>query len=126
VIRAGEWFNLGMTLTVTSGRPYSLTTGRDDNRDSLALDRPNGVRRNSLEGPGLATLDVRWAKEFNLKETKKKDDEGPTISIGVAAFNVLNRTDFAGFVGNLSSTFFGRPVASRPARRTQLTFGVKF
>ena len=125
-IRAGEWFNLGMTLALTSGRPYSLTTGRDENRDSLAIDRPAGVPRNSLQGPGLATLDVRWGKEFRLKETKKKDDEGPTITVGVAAFNVLNRTNFAGFVGNLSSPFFGLPVASRPARRTQLTLGVKF
>ena len=82
--------------------------------------------RNSLQGPGAATLDVRWAKEFRLKETQKKDDEGPTITIGVAAFNVLNRTNYAGFVGNLSSPFFGLPVASRPARRTQLTLGFKF
>ncbi len=125
-IKAGEWFNLGMTLALVSGRPYSLTTGRDDNRDNLANDRPAGVPRNGLQGPGAATLDVRWAKEFRLKETKKKDDKGPSITIGVAAFNVLNRTNFAGFVGNLSSPFFGLPVASRPARRTQLTLGFKF
>jgi carboxypeptidase family protein len=125
-IKAGEWFNLGMTLALVSGRPYSLTTGRDDNRDNLASDRPVGVARNSLQGPGAATLDVRWAKEFRLKETKKKDDEGPAITIAVAAFNVLNRTNYAGFVGNLSSPFFGLPVASRPARRTQLTVGFKF
>jgi hypothetical protein len=84
------------------------------------------VPRNSLQGPGAATLDVRWAKEFRLKETRKKDDEGPSITIGVGAFNVLNRTNFVGFVGNLSSPFFGLPVASRPARRTQLTLGFKF
>ena len=125
-IKAGEWFNLGMALALTSGRPYSLTTGRDDNGDNLAIDRPAGVPRNSLQGPGAATLDVRWAKEFRLKQTQKKDDEGPTITIGVAAFNVLNRTNYAGFVGNLSSPFFGLPVASRPARRTQLTLGFKF
>ncbi|MEK6325454.1 MAG: carboxypeptidase regulatory-like domain-containing protein [Acidobacteriota bacterium] len=125
-IEAGEWFNLGMTLALTSGRPYSLTTGRDNNRDNLANDRPAGVPRNSLQGPGAATLDLRWAKEFRLKETKKKDDEGPAITIAVAAFNVLNRTNYAGFVGNLSSPFFGLPVASRPARRTQLTLGFSF
>ena len=125
-IKAGKWFNLGMTLALTSGRPYSLTTGRDDNHDNLANDRPVGVPRNSLQGPGATTLDVRWAKEFRLKETKKKDDEGPAITIAVAAFNVLNRTNYAGFVGNLSSPFFGLPVASRPARRSQLTLGFRF
>jgi carboxypeptidase family protein len=125
-ITAGEWFNLGMTLALTSGRPYSLTTGRDDNRDSLANDRPGGEPRNSLQGPGAATLDLRWAKEFRLKETKKKEDERPAITVAVAAFNVLNRTNYVGFVGNLSSPFFGLPVASRPARRTQLTVGFQF
>lgn len=125
-IKAGNWLNLGMSLALSSGRPYSLTTGRDDNGDSVASDRPAGVSRNSLQGPGAATLDVRWAKQFRLKDTHKKDDEGPTITIGVAAFNVLNRTNFAGLVGNLSSPFFGLPVASRPARRMQLTLGFKF
>lgn len=125
-IKAGEWFNLGFNLSLSSGRPYSLTTGRDDNNDNLAIDRPAGVPRNSLQGPGSATLDVRLAKEFRLKQTKKKDDEGPLITIGLAAFNVLNRTNYAGFVGNLSSPFFGLPVASRPARRMQLTLGFKF
>jgi outer membrane receptor protein involved in Fe transport len=124
-IEAGDWFNLGLTLTLASGRPYSLTTGRDDNRDSSANDRPAGVRRNNLQGPGAATLDVRWAREFRLGQARKKD-EGPTVTFGVDAFNVLNRTNYAGFVGNLSSPFFGLPVAARPARRLQLTFGFEF
>ncbi|MGH9848082.1 MAG: TonB-dependent receptor, partial [Blastocatellia bacterium] len=124
-IEAGDWFDLGLTLSLGSGRPYSLTTGRDDNRDSVANDRPAGVRRNSLEGPGVATLDLRWAKEFRLRQTPKKD-EGPKVTLGVDAFNVFNRTNYTGFVGNLSSPFFGLPVAARPARRMQLTVGFEF
>ena len=124
-IEAGDWFDLGLTLSLASGRPYNLTTGRDDNRDSVAGDRPPGVRRNSLQGPGAATLDLRWAKEFRLKKTGK-EDEGPALTFGVDAFNVLNRTNYANPVGNLSSPFFGRPVAARPARRVQLTFGFSF
>ena len=125
-IKLGDWVNLGMTLSLTSGRPYSLTTGRDDNRDNVANDRPAGVARNSLQGPGSATLDLQWSKEFRLKDTKKKDDDGPMVTIAFAAFNVLNRTNYSGFVGNQSSPFFGLPVASRPARRTQLTVGFTF
>ena len=121
-IEAGDWFNLGVTLSLTSGRPYNLTTGRDDNHDTIANDRPAGVQRNSLQGPGAATFDVRWAKEFGLKKNK----EGPTMTVGVDAFNVFNRTNYANFIGNLSSPFFGLPVAARPARRMQLTFGFTF
>ena len=127
-IRAGDWFNLGMTVALTSGRPYSLTTGRDDNHDTIASDRPAGVRRNSLQGPGAATLDLRWSKEFSFRATKKgaKKDEGPAATVGLSVFNVLNRVNYAGYVGNLSSPFFGLPVAARPARRVQLNFSFRF
>jgi len=126
--KAGDWFNLGMTVSLTSGRPYSMTTGRDDNHDTIANDRPAGVRRNSLQGPGVATLDLRWSKEFFLKKAKigKKADEGPSVKTGLSAFNVLNRVNFTGFVGNLSSPFFGLPVAARPARRVQVNLNFNF
>ena len=123
-VKAGEWFNLGLSLSLSSGRPYSLITGRDDNGDTIANDRPAGVRRNSLQGPGSARLDVRWSREFEIRKVKNGD--GPKFSLGLDAFNLLNRTNYAGFVGNLSSPFFGLPVASQPARRVQLTLGFQF
>ncbi|HZF40699.1 MAG TPA: carboxypeptidase regulatory-like domain-containing protein [Blastocatellia bacterium] len=124
----GDWFNLGMTVALTSERPYSLTTGRDDNHDTIANDRPLGVRRNSLKGPGAATLDLRWSKEFFLKAAKngKKTDEGPAVKVSISAFNALNRVNYTGYVGNLSSPFFGLPVAARPARRVQLNLNFSF
>ncbi len=127
-IEAGDWFTLGMTVSLTSGRPYSLTTGRDDNGDTVANDRPARVRRNSLQGPGAATLDLRWSKELFFRKAKKgaKKDDGPAATVGLSAFNVLNRVNYAGFVGNLSSPFFGLPVAARPARRVQLNFNFTF
>ena len=126
--KAGNWFNLGTTLALTSGHPYNLTTGRDDNHDTLANDRPVGVRRNSLQGPGAATLDLRWSKEFFLKVAKngKKAEDGPGIKIALSAFNALNRVNYANYVGNLSSPFFGLPVAAQPARRVQLNFNFTF
>src|SRR5215831_12530743 len=116
------------TVSLASGRPYSMTTGRNDNHDTIANDRPAGVRRNSLQGPGVATLDLRWSKEFFLKKAKigKKADEGPSVKTGLSAFNVLNRVNFTGFVGNLSSPFFGLPVAARPARRVQVNLNFNF
>jgi hypothetical protein len=127
-VKAGDWFNLGMTVALTSGRPYSLTTGLDDNNDTIANDRPVGVRRNSLTGPGGATVDLRWSKEFSLKAAKngKKADDGPAVKVGLSAFNVLNRVNYTGYVGNQSSPFFGLPVAARPARRLQLNINFSF
>ncbi|MEP7274112.1 MAG: hypothetical protein ABI882_21620, partial [Acidobacteriota bacterium] len=119
-----KYFKLGTALTLNTGAPYTLTTGRDDNRDSLALDRPAGVGRNTLQGPGFAQLDLRWSREFGL--SKQKKDGGPTLTIGVNALNVTNRVNFSGYVGNLSSPFFGQAVAARPSRRVQFTFQLAF
>ncbi|PYS10066.1 MAG: hypothetical protein DMG15_22010 [Acidobacteria bacterium] len=122
--KAGRLFVLGMALQAESGRPYSLTTGRDDNHDSLAIDRPPGVHRNGLEGPGLIGLDLRWSKDFFLASSKK--EKSPKITAGVDAFNVINHVNYSAYIGNQSSPFFGRATSSRPARRLQLSIRFAF
>jgi Carboxypeptidase regulatory-like domain len=119
-----DYFDLGMSLELVTGAPYSLTTGRDTNGDSFALDRPAGVRRNTLQGPGLAQLDLRWSREFKLGNAKK--DKAPTLAVRADFFNVLNRVNFTSLIGNRSSDFFGKPVAARPVRRMQFGVSVSF
>ena len=51
-----------------TGRPYSLTTGKDDNGDQTTNDRPAGVSRNSLTGPGSYTVNMSFTKTFVLKK----------------------------------------------------------
>jgi len=97
--------------------------GRDLNRDGSANDRPPGVNRNSLQGPGYATLDLRVSRVLKLA---KKQEDAPAVTIALNVFNVLNRVNYAGYVGNLSSPFFGLPVAARPARRMQIALRFEF
>jgi len=44
----------------------------------------------------------------------------------VDAFNLFNRVNYTTFVGDLSSPFFGDPVAAAAARRLQLSLVLKF
>jgi hypothetical protein len=122
-IHAKKYFTLGINLSINSGSPYSLTTGLDEYHDGVANSRPSGVPRNSLQGPGYASLDLRWAHDFLLKPSGK---DSPTLTLAVDGFNLLNRTNDAGFVGNLSSRFFGHAVVSLPARQLQISFRFKF
>ena len=122
--KAGRWFDAGVLFTARTGMPYSLSTGLDDNRDSIAADRPAGVRRNSLPGPGNVTLDLRVARDFRVASAKK--DKGPAFTVSMESFNLLNRVNYAGYVGNLSSPFFGRAVAAFPARRLQAGLRFRF
>ncbi len=124
-VRFTKLFELGLILSAESGRPYSITTGRDDNRDGRATDRPAGVRRNSGDGPGGLTLDLRWSREFRLP-FRRGAETRPELRLAVDAFNVLNRVNYTRVVGNLSSPFFGEPVAAGSARRLQLSLQFKF
>jgi hypothetical protein len=119
--RIRNWFQTGFVFNAGTGAPYNLTTGRDENRDGFPNDRPEGVPRNSLQGPGSVRLDLRLTKEFAMSN---RNGDGPRLAVTMDAFNVLNRVNYAGYVGNLSSPFFGLPVSARPARRLQL--GLRF
>src|SRR5262249_13682553 len=57
-------FTLGVRLALTTGAPFNITTGFDDNRDTVANDRPPGVTRNTGQGPGFAQVDLRFVKRF--------------------------------------------------------------
>jgi len=123
-IKPGHLVNLGASLQLESGRPYSLATGLDSNHDGLAIDRPAGVRRNSLDGPGYVDIDLRCSKDFLLNSTK--GEKGPKLTAAIDAFNVTNRVSFDNYVGTLSSPFFGQAISARPARRLQLSMRYQF
>jgi hypothetical protein len=122
-LEAGKWFNFGTALSVYSGKPVEVTTGNDDNHDGLAIDRPIGVPRNSLHGPGYINLDFNLAHDIRLSKTKR---DGPFATISINSFNVLNHENDVTYVGVVSSPFFGHAVAAQPARRLQLDLELKF
>jgi outer membrane receptor protein involved in Fe transport len=124
-INPSKLFNLGVSLSLYSGLPYTLTTGLDEFHTGTANARPAGVLRNSLQGPGYTDLDLRWSRDFSLVKGKKKD-EGVKATVALDAFNVLNQLNYVSFIGNLRSPFFGQAVAAQPARRLQLSFRLKF
>jgi hypothetical protein len=122
---AGAWSNVGVSFEAYSGQPYSLITGLDRFNTGTANARPDGVPRNSLRGPGYASLDVRWSHEFPFTPAGAARAKR-TTSIGVDAFNVLNRVNFNQPVGNLSSPFFGQSISAQAARRIQFSLRVRY
>jgi hypothetical protein len=120
---AGKWFDFGTALSVYSPKPVNITTGNDDNHDGLPLDRPPGVPRNLLHGPGYIALDLNLAHDFLLTKAGK---EGPTATLSVNSFNVLNHANDITYIGVITSPFFGHAVAAQPPRRMQLDLEFKF
>jgi hypothetical protein len=122
--KGGAWLNFGVSVSLASGRPYSLRTGRDDYHTGQTNARPPGVPRNSLQGPGFAEVNLRWSREVAFGPSGHEDR--PAVTFGVDAFNVANRVNFSSYVGNQSSPFFGRAISAQTPRRIQLTAGVTF
>lgn len=137
----------GTVVSLSSGIPFNITTGLDNNGDTVPNDRPHGVGRNTGDGPGYAGVDFHLAKRFTFSRSHSNDSHaqpagrsetgslsarsnesreitGPRLEIGIDAFNVLNRVNFKDFVGTQTSPFFGRANAANPPR--ELQFSAKF
>ena len=59
---------LGITVSGRTGTPYNVTTGRDDNGDTVFNDRPAGVRRNSAVSKGQWEVGARVSYAFGFGE----------------------------------------------------------
>lgn len=121
--RPTRFFTFGAALSLYSGKPVNITTGADDNHDGIINDRPAGVARNSMAGPGTINLDLNLAHDFPLSKKKK---ETRILSVSLNSFNVLNHPNYLTYIGTISSPLFGSPVAAQPPRRMQLDVQFKF
>ena len=143
-------FRLASSLRVFSALPYNITTGRDDNGDTVSNDRPAGVSRNS--GRGSAQIDlgarVSWSAGFGGPAAPpagpqvrivRGDNADPLGSIGggsdgqnkrysvelyAQAYNALNHLNALNYSGVVLSPFFGRPTSAAAPRRVEL--GMRF
>jgi hypothetical protein len=126
VINLPGAFRVGTVLNVGSRIPFDITTGADNNHDSVANDRPPGVTRNTGDGPGLLQLDLRVTKLFHVWRPVNRDRNSPNLELSVDAFNVINHANYPNFVGVLSSPLFGRPNTALPPRTIQTSLGYRF
>jgi hypothetical protein len=66
----------GLNVQGSSAPPYTITTGRDDNGDTVFNDRPDGVARNSARGAAQWNVTLRLNRSFSLGGVRP-DGEGP-------------------------------------------------
>ena len=128
--------NADTRLEWQSGQPYTLRTGTDDNRDTNNNDRPVGVPRNSLTGPGFFEVDLQLSKSIQLRSDRVEVDGGSAGPVASGGYygqrtgvrmtlranvsNLLNTVSFRNINGIQSSNFFGLPTRSRNPRQISL------
>jgi hypothetical protein len=122
-------FSFGVALSAYSGKPVNVTTGLDTYGDALFKARPllpDGAMlpRNTLHGPGFLNLDVNLERDFRLSKGKK---EGPTITVSLNAFNVLNHVNDVTYIAISPVPLnTGYAVQALDPRRIQLNLQFKF
>ncbi|MBO0859964.1 MAG: TonB-dependent receptor, partial [Chloracidobacterium sp.] len=80
-------FKFSSLVTAQSGRRFNVFAGSDANGDGNPLsDRPGNLGRNTLEGPGFASVDLRVAREFHFSERVSAE-------LSADFFNLLNRVN---------------------------------
>lgn len=149
--RLMKGFSISAIVNATSALPYNITTGFDNNGDTVINDRPAGVGRNSARGAGRLEVGARlsWTRDFGPEQ--KQTAGGPQIrmvrlgggSEGAAppsmsmpgtkrfrlelyaqAFNLFNHANLGAFSGVQTSPFFGHATSAQLPRRLEV--GTRF
>jgi hypothetical protein len=116
--------NLGFGFYANTPFPYTITTGADNYFDGLFNARPPGVPRNSVNGTGYQDVQVRLGYTFKVHPSLK--DKSPTVALSLSSFNTLNRVNYYGFVGVITSPDFRQPTTASDPRRLQLAASYSF
>ncbi len=149
--RLPRGFAISTIFQATSALPYNITTGFDNNGDTVINDRPFGVGRNSARGASRWEIGSRlsWGKDFGPEQQQTGGPQIRMVRIGggdgaappslpgaatkkyrlefyAQAFNLLNHANLGAFSGVETSPFFGQATSAQPPRRMELGMRLNF
>ncbi len=110
-------------ISANTGRYYSITTGRDDNRDTTISDRPPGVRRNDARAPKYFNVDFNVSKAFFLSGTGSAGTR-KNVNVFANLINAFNWVHFGVPSGVLTSPNFGKSTSAAQPREVEI--GLRF
>jgi len=144
-------FAISTIFQATSALPYNITTGFDNNGDTVINDRPFGVGRNSARGASRWEIGSRfsWGKSFGPEQQQQGGPQIRMVRIGggdgvsppsmpgaankkyrfelyAQAFNLLNHANLGVFSGVQTSPFFGQATNAQSPRRMELGLRLNF
>jgi hypothetical protein len=136
--------NANVRWDANSGGPYTITTGTDDNGDSIFNDRPLLTPRNSARLPWRSTFSANLSYMIPIGG-RPTEGGGPAgrggggggprggpgpgtrqkgITINANISNMLNRANYSGFSGVMTSPYFMQATSVSNPR--QIDISVRF
>lgn len=147
--RLPSGFAISTIFQASSALPYNITTGFDDNGDTVINDRPAGSGRNSARGASRWEIGSRlsWGTNFGPEQQAAGGPQIRMVRVGggdgaappslpgaatknyrlefyAQAFNLLNHANLGVFSGVQTSPFFGQATSAQSPRRMEL--GMRF
>jgi len=135
--------NASFSLGGNTGTPYNVTTGFDDNNDSIFNDRPAGVGRNGARTADQATVTANLTYSIGLGAAsgppraqergggERGDRAGQPsgryrLVLTLAVNNLTNRPNYSGYTGIRTSPFFLTPTSVMNPRKIDFGLGIRF
>jgi hypothetical protein len=140
--------NANINLNATTGTPYTITTGHDDNGDLVFNDRPAGVGRNTQWTPSQWTVNGFFNYSIAIGKKTVQAPGGitgitmrngeisvltggaapPRYRIGISAnvINLTNHANFVGYTGTMTSPFFLQPQSVQNMRKVDIAVNFSF
>jgi hypothetical protein len=138
-------FGVSFNFNFSTGAPYSIRTGKDDNGDLIFNDRPASIGRNTERAANQWTLNGNLNYNWTFGHTVqgpagigvifngatadvRSIDQGQRFRVGVflQAQNLTNRYNYTGYSGTITSPFYGKPTSVTGTRRVELGFNFGF
>ena len=133
--------NAQVSWEANSGAPYTITTGTDDNGDSIFNDRPLLTPRNSVRLPWRSTVSANVSYTFPIGAPVEGGGRaagggrgGPRggggrqkgITLHVSISNLTNRANYSGFSGVMTSQYFLQPTSVSNPRQLDVSLRFNF
>lgn len=114
------------TVSGTSDRHYSITTGKDDNQDTVINDRPAGVARNAGNSPGSLTFNFNISKAifFGAPATGNRQGARKNANLFANMTNAFNHPNYSPPSGVMTSPTFGKFTSAGDPREIEV--GLRF
>ncbi|HEY3044430.1 MAG TPA: hypothetical protein VGJ39_10415 [Vicinamibacterales bacterium] len=113
-------------FTSNSGRAYTITTGKDDNRDTQTNDRPAGVGKYSERAPAYYSTDFNISKAIFLRSAPASGGARTNVNVFVNLTNAFNWTNLGQPSGVMTSSNFGKSTSAVNPREVEAGFRFQF
>ncbi len=142
--------NTNLFVTASTGTPYTIRTGLDDNGDLEFNDRPLGVDRNSIRTAGQFNVSANFSYMFgfgrstvalppgirimerggggglSVESVAVPDQKRYRLGINVNIQNLTNHKNYVGYSGLMTSPFFRTPTAVASTRKVDIGLNLQF